>query len=137
METEIKRRKREWSWENMLSHRSMCRLYADAYRTKLTSKKLSNDIQQCIDRHEECLDLFNLVLIRKRVNFEVEQSGILQKQQQQPTGGWFSGWGWGGGKSEEPSGGDKDICKCLAPFDRHVPDINSFFASQWVNSKRR
>lgn len=115
METEIKRRKRDWSWENMQNHRNMCRAYADAYRTKLTAKKVPNDVQQCIDRAEEALDLFNLVLIRKRVNFEVEQSGILQKPQQ-PSGGWFSGW-WGGGKTDEPDSKDKDIrkfCHCFS-----------------------
>lgn len=111
METEIKRRKRDWSWENMKNHRNMCRSYADAYRTKLTAKKLSHDVQQCLDRYEEDLDLFNLVLIRKRVNFEVEQSGVLQKPQE-PSGGWFSSW-WGGGKTEETADKDKDICKFL------------------------
>lgn len=125
METEIKRRKRDWSWENMLNHRNMCRAYADAYRTKLTAKKLPNDVQQCIDRHEESLDLFNLMLIRKRVNFEVEQSGILQKPQPQ-SGGWFSGW-WGGGKSEESADKDKDICKCygysMHQFGSVIPNI--------------
>lgn len=109
METEIKRRKRDWSWDNMKGHVNMCRLYADAYRTKLTAKKIPNDIQQCLDHHEERLDLFNLVLIRKRVNFEIEQSGILQKPQQASTG-WFGSW-WGGGKADEPADKDKDICK--------------------------
>lgn len=120
METEIKRRKRDWSWENMQNHRNMCRAYAQAYRTKLTAKKLSNDVQQCIDRSEAALDLFNLVLIRKRVNFEVEQSGILQKPQQS-SGGWFSGW-WGGGKSDEPDNKDKDICMSIR---RLVNEINT------------
>lgn len=109
MDVEIKRRKRDWSWDNMKEHCHMARLYADAYRTKLTAKKLSNDTQQCLDRCEQHLDLFNLVLIRKRVNFQVEQSGILQKPPAQ-SGGWFSGW-WGGGKSDEPADKDKDICK--------------------------
>lgn len=111
METEIKRRKRDWSWENIKCHVDSCRSYADAYRTKLTAKKLTNDIKECLERHEEHLDLFNLVLIRKRVNFEVEQSGVLQKPQVQSSG-WFSGW-WGGGKSEEPADKDKDICELL------------------------
>lgn len=109
METEIKRRKRDWSWENMKGHLNMCRSYANAYRTKLTAKKLASDVQQCLDRNEEHLDLFNLVLIRKRVNFEVEQSGILQKPQQQ-SGGWLSSW-WSAAKTEESADKDKDICK--------------------------
>lgn len=99
VETEVQRRKKDWSWNHIKKHLAMCREYADAYRTKITSKKVSNDVQQCIDRCEEQCDLFNLVLIRKRVNFEVEKSGILQKTQAQSSG-WFSGW-WGGGKTDD------------------------------------
>lgn len=95
----------------MLNHRNLCRLYADAYRTKLTSKKCPADVQQCIDRHEESLDLFNLVLIRNRVNLEVEKSGKLQKTETQ-KGGWFSGW-WGSSKSDESADKDKDIRKFI------------------------
>lgn len=114
METEIKRRKRDWSWENMKRHVNVCRAYADAYRTKLTSKKIPNDVQQCLDRSEEHLDLFNLVLIRKRMNFQVEQSGILEKPQVQ-SAGWFGSW-WGGGKSDETADKDKDICESISIF---------------------
>lgn len=94
----------------MLNHRNMCRLYADGYRTKLISKKVTNEIQQCVDKYEECLDLFNLMLIRNRVDLDVEKSGKLQKPEEQKSGGWFSGW-WGGGKTEESANKDTDICK--------------------------
>lgn len=92
----------------MLKHRNMCRLYAEAYRTRLISKKVPIDVQQCIDQYEECLDLFNLILIRNRVDLEVEKSGKLQKSEVQ-EGGWFSSW-WGGNKTEVSSDKDKDIC---------------------------
>lgn len=92
----------------MRNHRNMCRLYAEAYRTKLISKKVPNEVQQCIDQYEECLDLFNLILIRNRVDLEVEKSGKLEKSEVQ-KGGWFSGW-WGGSKTEDSTDKDKDIC---------------------------
>lgn len=94
----------------MCNHRNMCRLYADAYRTKLISKKVPNEVQQCVDQYEECIDLFNLMLIRNRVDLEVEMSGKLQKPEEQKSSGWFSGW-WGSNKAETTVDKDKDICK--------------------------
>lgn len=109
LETEIKRRKQNWSWQHMLEHRNLCRSYAEAYRTKLTCRKVTNEIQQKVDLHEERLDLFNLLLIRNRVDLEVEKSGILQKQEEK-QGSWFSGW-WGGNKGDNGAEDDKDICE--------------------------
>lgn len=94
----------------MIEHRNLCRSYADAYRTKLTCRKLTNEIQQNVDSHEERLDLFNLLLIRNRVDLEVEKSGILLKQQEEKKGSWFSGW-WSGNKADDSADGDKDICE--------------------------
>lgn len=91
----------------MLNHRNICRLYAEAYRTKSISKKVPNDVQQCIDQYEEYLDLLNLILIRNRVDLEVEKSGKLEKSEAQ-KGGWFSGW-WGS-KTEDSTDKNKDIC---------------------------
>lgn len=112
LETEIKRRKQNWSWEHMLEHRTLCRTYAEAYRAKLTSRKVTSEIQLNVDRHEERLDLFNLLLIRNQVDLEVEKSGILQKKETKQSS-WFSGW-WGGSKSDDNGGSDKDIRKSLA-----------------------
>lgn len=93
----------------MLEHRNLCRTYGEAYRSKLTSKKISNDLQQSIDFHEERLDLFNLLLIRNQVDLELEKSGKLQEQDLQKSS-WFGGW-FGGGKSNENDDTNKDICK--------------------------
>lgn len=95
----------------MLDHRNLCRSYGDAYHKKLTSRKVTKEIQENIDWHEERLDLFNLLLIRNRVDLEVEKSGILQKPEVK-QGSWFSGW-WGGGKADGGEGDEKDICKCF------------------------
>lgn len=67
----MRRKKNNWSWDHMLSHRNQCRLYAEAYRTKLLSKKISTDTQKLCDAGEENLNLFNLFLIRQRVDLEV------------------------------------------------------------------
>lgn len=109
METEVKRKKDNWSWENMCAHRERCRAYAEAYRLKLTSKKLAADVQKRCDDGEYQLDLFNLILIRQRVDLEVEISGKRTKEIEN-SGGWFSGW-WGGGKKEEAKSGENDFCK--------------------------
>lgn len=100
----------------MLEHRNLCRTYAEAYRTKLTCRKVTKDIQENVDWHEGRLDLFNLLLIRNRVDLEVEKSGILQKQEAK-QGSWFSGW-WGGGKADDGADNDKDICKLFDHFNR-------------------
>lgn len=118
LETEIKRRKQNWSWLHMLEHRNLCRTYAETYRAKLTCRKVTAEIQKNVDTHEERLDLFNLLLIRNRVDLEVEKSGILKKQEEK-QGSWFSGW-WGGNKNAEDGGGDKDICKSFLPPLRKI-----------------
>lgn len=55
----------------MQQHRNLCRQYAEAYRTKLLSKKVAADIQKLCDEGEEKINLFNLFLIRQRVDLEV------------------------------------------------------------------
>lgn len=75
----------------------------------MISKKVPADAQQALVQCEEELDLFNMILIRNRVDFEVEKSGLLQKAEP-PKSGWFSGW-WGGGKADENNGQNKDIRK--------------------------
>lgn len=57
----------------MLEHRNACRAYAEAYRTKLISKKLPADVKNAVDHYEEKLDLFNLLLIRNRIDLEVSK----------------------------------------------------------------
>lgn len=74
LETEVKRKKNNWSWDHMLEHRDKCRKYADGYRNKITTKKISADVQKSLDVCEETIDLFNLVLIRQFIDIEVRTS---------------------------------------------------------------
>lgn len=107
LETDILRRKTNWSWENMKETRRLCKLYAELYKQKLTTKKPS---QQLLDDVEDCekkLNIQNLVIIRQKVELEVEK--LLKQEASEAKKGWFSGW-WGGAK-EEGKGGDADDIK--------------------------
>src|SRR5688572_24386673 len=64
---DIRRRRREWSWENMRAHRSLLRRYRNAYVSKLVTGKSPNDIQD----GERKLDVLNITLARKEAELEV------------------------------------------------------------------
>lgn len=59
------------------------------------------------------MDLFNLLLIRQRVELEVEKCGKLQQAQQQvqqQKGSWFGGWFGSKNDTEQDKEKDSDIC---------------------------
>lgn len=60
----------------MLAHRQLCKAYANAYQSKLVSNGKCTAEQTCIlDNGEKKLDLFNLVVIRQRIELEVGDYG--------------------------------------------------------------
>lgn len=85
----VRRRRRNWSWVHMSAYREIGRRYQQAYRTKLTSKKVSADVIARISDCEYKLDLVNLIAIRQRVEAEV---GSKRSEERSGGGGWFSGW---------------------------------------------
>ncbi|CAK1546186.1 unnamed protein product [Leptosia nina] len=100
LEEEVLRRRRNWDWTHMLSHRKLCKDYANAYQNKLTCNgKVSAEHQCILDKAEKSLDLFNLVVIRQQIELEVERLGKLEAEAKKSRG-WFSGW-WGGGSSKD------------------------------------
>ncbi|XP_070507341.1 intermembrane lipid transfer protein Vps13 isoform X3 [Chironomus tepperi] len=108
LETDIQRRKLNWSWENMKETRNLCRLYADLYRQKLTTKKPSQQLLDQIENCEKKLNLQNLVVIRQQIEFEVEK--LTKEKEVVESKGWFSGW-WGGKKDESKDADSDDIKK--------------------------
>lgn len=68
---DVRRRKKNWSWDHMLEHRNLCKSYADVYKTKMTAKKISGELTATCEFYEEKLDLFSLVVIRQRIELEV------------------------------------------------------------------
>lgn len=110
LETDIRRRKREWSWAHMCEHRRRCHRYARAYEARLTSRKPDKTTLDECEQLECDLDLFNLRLIRQRVDVQVDEAGALAEAEAPApaaTGGWFGGWfGGGSAKSASPSKSD-------------------------------
>jgi len=108
LETDIQRRKKNWSWENMKETRRLCKLYAEVYKAKLTTKKPT---QLLLDQVEDCekqLNIQNLVIIRQKVELEVEK--LTKEKQEEVSKGWFGGW-WGGKKDDNKDSDSDDIKK--------------------------
>lgn len=88
---DIKRKRRNWDWLHISEHREQCREYATLYQQKLKNKKLSADVKQKIEKLEKKLDVFNIVIIRQRIELEVER--IHKKTEElSKNKSWFSGW---------------------------------------------
>lgn len=106
LETDIRRRKKNWSWENMKETRRLKNLYIDAYKQKIMTKKLS---QQLLDNIEECekkLNIQNLLIIRQQVESDVEK--LAKEKEDVVAKGWFIGW-WT--KKDETKSNDTDDIK--------------------------
>ncbi|PSN37570.1 hypothetical protein C0J52_12647 [Blattella germanica] len=89
LEETVRRRRRNWDWDHISRHRRVCHNYADAYKSKLTSKKISAELQSTIDNCEKILDVLNIVLIRQRIEVEVERQDRKEKEMQKKKSGWF------------------------------------------------
>ncbi|KAK7070439.1 hypothetical protein SK128_013369 [Halocaridina rubra] len=108
---DIRRVQRNWSWEHIKWHKSLCRRYKEAYKEKLGGKALNVQITNAINEGEQKLDMFNIILVRRQAEMEVEREGIVRKQEKQQKG-WFGGWfGWGGGKQDYSGVSEDSIVK--------------------------
>ncbi|XP_017782476.1 PREDICTED: vacuolar protein sorting-associated protein 13C isoform X2 [Nicrophorus vespilloides] len=87
VETEVKRRRKEWDWVHMLEHRKKCKDYAELYKTKKVQKKLTNDDESNLSNLEKHLDFFNLVLIRERMQLEIDKLNKMVEDNKPKT--WF------------------------------------------------
>ncbi|RLW05256.1 hypothetical protein DV515_00005324 [Chloebia gouldiae] len=61
-----------WSWEHISHHRKQVKNYKELYKTKITSKKPSEEILKLLEEFEKALDIFNITLARQQA--EVEES---------------------------------------------------------------
>ncbi|ELU14385.1 hypothetical protein CAPTEDRAFT_224867 [Capitella teleta] len=67
----VRRRRRMWSWQHIKQHRDTCRRYKEAYKKKLTAKKVSKDLQETLDSCEKQLSVFNITMVRQHAEVEV------------------------------------------------------------------
>lgn len=107
LKTDVQRRKQNWSWDHMKATREMCRLYEKSYKQKLLAKKPTHELLDIVEDCEKKLNLQNLVIIRQKVELEVEKEAKIEKEASS-NAGWFSGW-WGSKKDDTAS--DKDNIK--------------------------
>lgn len=99
LEETVRRKRRNWDWNHMKEHRDICRTYADAYQTKLTTKKVVHEIENVLTDCEKRLDIFNLVIIRQKIEMEVER--LAEKERSlKAKRGWF-GFLWSSTQAEE------------------------------------
>ncbi|XP_011630655.2 LOW QUALITY PROTEIN: vacuolar protein sorting-associated protein 13 [Pogonomyrmex barbatus] len=99
LEETVRRCRRNWDWNHMKDHRDTCRAYAEAYQTKLTTKKLAKEIDERLTDYETRLDIFNLVIIRQQIEMEVERLAEREKSLKAKRG-WF-GFLWTSSQAEE------------------------------------
>lgn len=97
LELEVRRRRRNWDWDCIKNHRSMCQKYAEAYKTKISTKKPTKEMEDVVANLERLLDVVNIVIIRQRTELELEKQ---MKKDEANKKGWFSGW-WGGSKTDD------------------------------------
>jgi hypothetical protein len=67
METDIKRRSNNWSWNMIKQHRIRMKQYQQLYKEKLLGKKVD------VERLEKQLNLFSIVLARSQAELETQQ----------------------------------------------------------------
>ena len=89
METDIKRRTNNWSWNAIREHRIQMNRYQELYKQNLLSKNIDSNKSE-IERLEKSLNLLSIVLARNQAEMETQQ--ILKNRKEEPKKGWFSGW---------------------------------------------
>ncbi|XP_035848434.1 vacuolar protein sorting-associated protein 13A isoform X2 [Sander lucioperca] len=125
LEVDVKPRLQMWSWQHIRSHRKMVKRYRDLYKTKITSKKPSDELLKALEKPEKTLDIFNITLARQQAEVEVSKAGLriyrpglkMEEEESQGWLGWM--WNWGGeantGTKEVKTGGFDEL---LTPAEK-------------------
>uniref|UniRef100_A0A665TDV3 Vacuolar protein sorting 13 homolog A n=1 Tax=Echeneis naucrates TaxID=173247 RepID=A0A665TDV3_ECHNA len=102
LEVDVKPRLHMWSWQHIRCHRQMVKQYRELYKTKITSKKPSEELLKQLEEPEKTLDIFNITLARQQAEVEASKAGLRIyrpgiKMEEEESQGWFGWmWNWGG-----------------------------------------
>ncbi|XP_047447117.1 vacuolar protein sorting-associated protein 13A isoform X3 [Mugil cephalus] len=102
LEVDVKPRLHMWSWQHIRRHRDMVKCYRELYKTKITSKKPSDELLKQLEKTEKTLDIFNITLARQQAEVEASKAGLRiyrpgLKMEEEESQGWLSWmWNWGG-----------------------------------------
>ncbi|XP_078330281.1 intermembrane lipid transfer protein VPS13A-like isoform X6 [Crassostrea virginica] len=142
LEEKVRRRRRMFSWDHIIQHRTTMKKYRDAYTKKLANpKKVSQDVQKQIEEYEKFLDVFSITLMRSQA--EVEAAKLGAKKAEEKSGGWFGGW-FGGKKKKEGKEGkdikdqfqeefsDKEKARLYEAIGYHENEVDPTFPKEYV-----
>ncbi|KAH8275295.1 hypothetical protein KR026_004712 [Drosophila bipectinata] len=115
LEEDIRKPRQAWTWAHMKAHRERCHTYATKYKELSLNKKPPAVLVETCRLLETELDVMNLLMIRQRVNIEIEKNREAEPVQK---AGWFGGWFGGGEKKEEKTEGQK--LKLLSQFSQLI-----------------
>ncbi|KAM9329208.1 intermembrane lipid transfer protein VPS13A [Gastrophryne carolinensis] len=107
LEVNVKPRLQMWSWRRIRKHRQQVKQYKDVYRSKITSKKPTEDILRMAEAQEKTLDIFCITLARQQAEVEASKAGLKiyrpgAKDEDKNSKGWFGwAWGWSGDSTEK------------------------------------
>ena len=98
----------------MKEHVTKCKKYREAYKEKLSAKKLSDSLKEKLRVYEIDLDEVNIRIQRQLAEREVKKKIEDDKKAEITTaaagGGGFFGWLWGAKKSASTDGaGENDV----------------------------
>ncbi|CAL1260765.1 unnamed protein product [Larinioides sclopetarius] len=100
LEEDIRRKRRNWSWDHMKHHLDTCKKYREIYVLKLQGKKFTTEMTNQLNGYERDLDLFNITIVRKQAELEAQTKHHKKKKRlkvlrsakkevKQTWGGWF------------------------------------------------
>ncbi|CAH1965913.1 unnamed protein product [Acanthoscelides obtectus] len=101
LEEHVRKKRREWNWENILKYRNMCRKYKELYQKSKTEKNMKPEEKKTLEDCEKKMNVINIVVTRKQV--EVELKKMAEEAGKQS---FFSRW-WGSSGSDSTHGGKK------------------------------
>uniref|UniRef100_A0A8C5MNH3 Vacuolar protein sorting 13 homolog A n=1 Tax=Leptobrachium leishanense TaxID=445787 RepID=A0A8C5MNH3_9ANUR len=107
LEVNVKPGLHMWAWRRIRKHRQEVKRYKELYKSKITTKKPSEDVLRTTEEYEKTLDIFNITLARQQAEMEACKSGLKiyrpgAKDDDGNNKGWFGWmWGWSGQNPEQ------------------------------------
>ncbi|XP_028133900.2 intermembrane lipid transfer protein Vps13 isoform X1 [Diabrotica virgifera virgifera] len=103
LEQDVKRKRREWNWDNILDYRKKCRTYKELYSLSNQKKALKPEDAEKLKSCEKGLDLTNLIIIRQQV-----QAQAMKEAKEKGKQSWWD-WAWGSKSNSSKDGSKGDI----------------------------
>ncbi|KAJ6225422.1 hypothetical protein RDWZM_003967 [Blomia tropicalis] len=85
VETGVRRKKREFSWQSIHEIGRKRKIYTELYRRKLLGENVTN-----LEDYEKDLNLITIVMARSRAEMDTKE--ILDARKEKAKRGWLSGW---------------------------------------------